>query len=602
MAIIDKDNGPNRAEAPRAEHRGQSQTTGGRFFEEQNTHYRNEAPGRLSKENPLYDFIRQDRNVEVTPEINEFLKGLNEVVKTEGRKQIENFEFYQCSNPRSVFVFTGTDANGKKVAILGAFIEMIGSEIPRHAVRSMVLEEAHQTVKRETPDMHIVGYRMYTKSDVVERRDIIRKDIFQSLKFVPDEDIRRITMADLMKGQPTFVTQTRNLKEVQNFFEHRSPNGVLPAMNAGMTISLRQANEHFNGYYGNRRNDFGAQIDTLLAVSVMVDFIALEPTSGARHRMLRNRAPEPLFAPHIRITGIEAVAPLPGFVFWALVFAINHFVYEQGWMQAFYNGNTLAGEPSMLFGNPDPDRQNELFRIDTSHPEAVNDFWASYFDLFGDPIVSLDVELGRKSIPFVYKFAAAADGNGDATDAILKMAEQFFGGRTNFVNDVMSFQGGQAPVASRFSSSHTSIVSTSQRHFDSREITYLSAWQGIVAADPTMESAAILLQPNRFNADVKDQTLRDWASEQAVTFLPVWDTKTVALTEAFTTAIANAVAASNMRVSDIDETGSRQMFQGRNNIGNLGYSGAGVRVYSGPSNGSGFPGQSTWTSFKDLGV
>lgn len=542
---------------------------------------RNAAPGNgyagntYGMNNILPNLINRAKEVHPTKEIQDFLESARSLSKTGELKDITDFRVHPCSDPKSVYVFRGKDKYGEEVAVLGAFLELIGNEIPRNVVRSNVLLTAAESLRHEEPHLRILAARIYTKQDVETRTSICLNELARTMNELTDRQLGNITIQELLQGDVQFTMQSRNVKAAEDQFKAISPNAVIPPMNACVTIDFRQNLHNPNQGY----TQMEPKYDPIIAVALMIDFVEVD-----RNARWGN---SPQFMPRIRITGMECVAPLAGFALWGFICTIDKFVYNFGWMDAFYRGEPLAGDPANLFADQTDPTGNTILSV---KPEDSSNFWAQYQHNFGNPIVTLDIEYGRRTIPFLYLFARAAYGSKDAQDQILAATNAFFGPKSSFL---ASFNQRNDVVCRQFSHTHTGIVSLKNNHIDTRAITYLTAVGGLVGVMPTRDVGLALLQPNRIDATDTDNIMREWLSEDA--YVPVFDCYSVALSETYMVAIARAVQEHHLSFMDADNRGKRAMFSGRNPIEGLGFTGQGFGLFNTPN--MGYPNTGpTWAS------
>lgn len=556
----------------------------GEAFEEAEIR-RNYAPGgnyggRGSVSNILPGLISSSREVHVTPEIQALLDDIRKLGTSGELKGITEWRVHPCSDPKSVYVLRGKDKYGDEIAFLAGFIELIGNEIAPSFVRSTILEMAHETLTREEPNLRILANRLYTKSDVETRSNIIVREIKRSIVIGADRQLQMMTIDSLLADGARFASQSRNIEIGKNFFRQNSPNGVIPAMNACVTVDFRQPQNQQANIYGQQFNE--PKSDPIIATALMIDFIEVD-----RNARWGN---SPQFMPRIRITAIDAIAPAPGFVFWGLLFAIEKYAYNYGWMNVFYHGDPFAGDPANLFA----DETDPANKVLSWLPEEANLFWAKYGHFFGNPMVILDNELGRKTIPFQYDFVEAALGNKEAHNKIVRTAKTFFGENSRF-EGILNASGGI--IARPFSHSHTSIVSMKNNHIDSRSITYLSAMAGVVGILPTRDVGLALLQPNRIGAADLDMILREWFNDDSV-LTPCFDNNSIALSEGLINAIGTAIRDRGMVIYDNDNNGNeRAMFAGRNPVDGFGFTGQGIGVFSTPGVNYQQHSGPSWTSY-----
>lgn len=520
---------------------------------------REKAP-RAGRNNPIPTWLTMSETVQVTPEIKSFMTEISETIPTNYGETLLNFSFSQCSNPKSVYWAKASDINGIVYAFGIVFAEMVGSEVPPGAPKSVALEIGHATLVETNPGIRVAGLRVITRLDLQNNRSRIIDDIAKSIVTCQEGRGQSVTAGDLSEGTSTFTLKS-DLNEVRSFFRERSPHSVLPAMNAGIVLSWAGQSRD-NGFGG--RNDEYASNKPILAVAVMIDFVQTTTGNGRRYEE------ETTYTPNVRITGVDAIYPNPGLLFLGILFAIEKMVSEDGWMDAFYNAhNSLAGDPGNLFR--DPDDPDTYLRVD---PQDQDVFWRKYRRYFTDPIVTLDVEFGRRSIPFLFNFAAAAQGKQSAEDRITDEMTHFFNDNGQFAK---AFNLLNTPIAVEFATEHTGVVSLKDNHhIDSREITLLSAMAGIVGSVPTGDALDVLLNPNQVDAYAKDSVMTSWLGSGS--FTPLYSTKTVVLTGQFIDAAARAATSARLSVDDPDNRRSRVLFSGRNNAAEYAYSGAGLGI------------------------
>lgn len=541
-------------------------------------HVRNTAPHAGRSRNPIPAWLDRSNAVTVTPEIQEFVKEVTETVKTNFSSKFQNFEFVACTQPRSAYIAKATDENGVRHAYILCFIEMIGAEVPQNAPKSVALEIASTTLREEEPSTRIAGVRVITHTDLEKRRGQITRDMTDSLEASMQNFGSQFTIEDLSSGNGQFSIKTRDLNEVRRFFSERSPNDVLPPMNAGLVLSWSAAPQE--NRFGGRDEQYATK-SPIAAVAVMIDFVASNQQTSRRY------AEGPAYTPNIRITGIDTVYPLEGMWVLALLYAIDKFAYNDGWMDAFYTreNEMTAGDPGNLITSDDGSAL-------VVPPEEADAFWRQYMNRFGDPIVTVDVEYGRRNNPIAFKLLSAANGSVNAYNSVINAVSRFFNDNGNFAQQISQ---SHISLGNLFSSEHVGIVSQKAgHHIDSRAITFLSAMKGIVAEDPNRDVAAALMNPDLVSADQKDTLLREWLGTSA--FTPIWDTKTVVLHEDFVNALSRTLGQSRLYVVDDDEVSNRFLFKSRSSASEYGFRGTGLNLARGQSGTPGTRFASEWVS------
>lgn len=507
----------------------------------------------------------------ITEEVKRFVENVRDQTFLDTLKNVTDFQIEQCNAPKSVYILSARTCAGSRIGMLIGFTDLIGSEIPTQEVRSHVIELAKRNLANERPDIRPVGYRIYTRKDLTERLTQILRDITVQFVVFADPNIMSAGMGQLLSRNPNFRVSTANHAKIKAFKEYNSPHAVIPPMNAGLALDL---------CVGNQRDINGSIVDndanykTVAVVSAMVQFIE---RIGPDQQVPMNN--QPRYAPYIRITDVDAIAPHPGLYLWAIIQFIAKFGWGTRWMNTFFQNNALAGNPSNLF--TDPKNPNAMWNC---KPEEAQTFWATTFNQFSSPIVTVDVAFGNRCIPLQYAFAAAADGGNsegerqlqqEAISKVIKTCDNFFGPQADFSARMANYGN---KITMPFSYSHTGVVSLGQHHYDSRSITFLTALAELAGKRPTNDAGMVLLRPNCFdNPTLTDGIMRTWLGDNAYT--PMFGTKTVTFTQEFITACADALNASGIKIFDLDTQSHRAIFAGVNNVDNFSYQGPGVNIF-----------------------